>query len=340
MGSKCTEVLSEGNGPVHSGKPLERLAHVGAEAILALVGGTPLIPLHFEDCGRTIHVKCEFMNPSGSIKDRFATQVLTDARGNGFLTSDSEVVECSSGNTGISLAMVGAAMGIRVTILMGASASCERRLLLEQLGAKVVLLPAGSTYQDGIDLSRRMAVSDPKVFLPRQFENRLNLDDHRHGTGIELIRQMNVRIDAFVSGYGTGGTLSGCGLAIKDRWPDARVFAMEPANPGEFPGAADSCFCIEGIANGGFRPALLGYAPIDGIVKVSALAAIQMTKRLHREFGLLVGTSSGANVSAALAVARAMVPEARVATVLCDRAERYFSTALFSRCGSSVEAED
>jgi len=255
--------------------------------------------------------------------------VLLDARARGWLRPDSIILECTSGNTGIALATLGAAMGYRVTILMSASASEERRQLIRQLGAELILFDSAGRYQTGIELSRQMAARDPRYFLPRQFENPLNTEDHEHGTGQEILQQARGPIDAFVTGYGTGGTLAGCGKAIKLRWPQSRILAMEPAEQALLAGECPCCHFIEGVADG-FIPPLLRGAPLDGEVKVSSDAAMTMARRLHQEFGLLVGTSSGANVVAALQVARELGPKARVVTLLCDRAERYFSTSLFA----------
>jgi cysteine synthase A len=300
-----------------------------AAAVLSLIGNTPLVPLRFAPEGITLHAKCEFLNPSGSIKDRLAKTVLVDAKERGLLRADSIILECTSGNTGIALAMVGAALGQRVTILMSTSASEERRLLIRQLGAELILFDSGGMYQTGIQMSRQMAADEPRYFLPRQFENLLNVADHEHGTGQEILRQVGGPIDAFVTGFGTGGTLAGCGKAIKARWPDARILAMEPAEQALLAGECPCCHFIEGVADG-FVPALLRDAPLDGEVKVRSADALAMTRRLHREFGLLVGTSSGANVVAALQTARELGPRATVVTLLCDRAERYFSTRLFA----------
>lgn len=304
--------------------------HTGlpSEVVVSLIGNTPLVPLRFVAEGLTIYAKCEFLNPSGSIKDRLAKTVLLDARQRGLLKPDSIIVECSSGNTGIAMAMVGAALGQRVIIFMSANASEERRMLIRQLGAELVLFDSGGMYQTGIELSREMAAKDPRCFLPRQFENPLNVEDHELGTGVEILRQMDGPIAAFVSGFGTGGTLAGCGKAIKHRWPAALIVAMEPAEQALLAGEMPCCHCIEGVADG-FIPPLLKGAPIDRHVKVTSAEAKAMTIRLQREFGLLVGTSSGANIVAALATARELGPQARIVTLLCDRAERYFSTSLF-----------
>jgi cysteine synthase len=309
------------------GEPLHQRNR--SEAVLSLIGNTPLVPLHFAAEDRTIYVKCEIGNPSGSIKDRFAKCVLLDAEQRGVLQKDSIIVECSSGNTGIALAMIGTVLGYQVRILMSASASEERRKIIRQLGADLVLFESGGNYQTGIDMTRRMAAEDPRIFLPRQFENPLNAEDHEHFTGQEILRQVPGAIDAFVAGFGTGGTLAGCGKAIKRRWPQAQIYAMKPGEREMLPGECPCCHCIEGVSEN-FIPALLRDAPLDGEVKINGSEAMAMTRRLHREFGLLVGTSSGANVLAALRLAQSLGPRAVVVTILCDRAERYFSTPLFA----------
>ncbi|HEU5071490.1 MAG TPA: cysteine synthase family protein [Verrucomicrobiae bacterium] len=306
-----------------------------ATTVLGLIGNTPLVPLRFASEGVTILAKCEFLNPSGSIKDRLAKTVLVDAWQRGLVGPDSVVLECTSGNTGIALSMVGAALGCHVTILMSAGASEERRRLIRQLGAELILFESEGRYQTGIEMSRAMAAADPRYFLPRQFENPLNIEDHEHGTGQEILRQADGPIDAFVSGFGTGGTLAGCGRAIKHCWPKARIVAMEPAEQALLAGECPCCHYIEGVADG-FLPPLVREAPIDGEVKVRSAEALAMTQRLHREFGLLVGTSSGANAVAALRVATELGPRATVVTILCDRAERYFSTSLFAGADSAA----
>ena len=294
-----------------------------------IIGDTALVALEFPDWDRRVYAKCEFQNPSGSIKDRFASQVICDAVQRGEVSEETRILECSSGNTGIALAMVGAAMGLGVTIVISAKASLERRKLLHRLGAEIILLPEASNYQDGIDLCRSMAEKDARLFLPEQFENPVNTEDHRLGTGKEIISQLTVPVDAFVSGYGTGGTLSGCSLAIKERYPNARIIALEPVEHTQSPELNECCFNIEGVAGCGFRPKLLEKAAVDNTVQIPTEEAFQMTQRLHRDFGLLVGTSSGANVLGALMTARELGRDAAIVTILCDRAERYFSTPLF-----------
>ncbi len=297
--------------------------------VLDLIGDTPLIPLRFEPEGAVIWAKCEFLNPSGSVKDRFAKCVVLDAEARGLLHVDSIILECSSGNTGVALSMVGAAKGYRVTILMSAGASRERRQLIRRLGAELILFESDGRYQTGIDLSREMAAQDERYFLPRQFENPLNAEDHCHATGREILEQAPAPIDAFVTGFGTGGTLAGVGTAIKERYPSAKIVAMEPAESALLAGECPCGHMIEGVADG-FLPPLLRSAPLDEHLKVRSDEAMTMTRRLHREFGLLVGTSSGANMTAALSLARQHGPSATIVTMLCDRAERYFSTPLFA----------
>jgi cysteine synthase A len=302
--------------------------------ILDLIGRTPMLTLSFAREALTIHAKAEFLNPSGSIKDRLARCVVEDAEARGALGAESIILECSSGNTGISLAMVGAAKGYRVRILMSETASVERRYLMRQLGAEVVLFKAAEGYATGINLSREMAAADSRIFLPRQFENPLNAHDHETTTAVEIWEQMAGRVDAFVSGYGTGGTLCGCGRGLKARSARIQVVAMEPAEAAMLAGEMPCCHAIEGIA-GGYIPPLVKGAPVDRTLRVSSADALAMTRRLSREFGLLVGTSSGANVAAALVLARELGADASVVTVLCDRAERYYSTRLFAEAPSA-----
>lgn len=305
-----------------------------ARAVLSLIGNTPTVPLFFEPEGILVYAKCEFLNPSGSIKDRLAKCVVIDAEQRGLLRPDSMILECSSGNTGIALSMVGAAKGYRVTILMSASASEERRRLIRQLGAELILFDSSGRYQTGIEMSREMAARDPRYFLPRQFENPLNSHDHEHYTGQEIIRQVPGNIDVFVAGFGTGGTLGGVGKALKTRYPKVKIYAMEPAESALLAGELPCCHSIEGVADG-FLPPLLQHAPLDGQVKVGSDEAMTMTRRLQRDYGLLVGTSSGANVAAALQLAKQYGPGATYTTILCDRAERYFSTSLFAPLDTS-----
>ena len=286
-----------------------------------------MVALSFKPEGRTIYAKCEFLNPSGSIKDRLARAIFDDAEQRRLLRPESIILECSSGNTGVALAMIEAARGYRVLIALSEKASKERRRLIRQLGGEVLLFPAGG-YRKGIELVEHMAAVDTRYFLPRQFENPLNAHDHAETTGAEILRQAPGTVDAFVSAYGTGGTLAGVSSALRRANPNVLIYAMEPAEAALLLGEAPCSHFIEGVADG-FVPPLLKGVRIDESIKVSSADAVQMAQRLAREFGLLVGTSSGANVAAALNVARRLGRDRIVVTLLCDRAERYFSTALF-----------
>lgn len=309
---------------------------VQSAPVLQQIGNTPLFPLVFESEGVTLYAKAEFLNPSGSIKDRLARHIIADAVQRGVLRSESIILECTSGNTGISFAMVGAALGIRVRILMSDSASIERRQLIQHFGGEVETFAATQGYGTGIELSRTQAAADPRIFLPRQFENPLNALDHEETTAQEIIAQVEARtIDAFVAGYGTGGTITGCGNALRVRYPAIKVIAMEPSEAAMLSGEMPCCHFIEGIS-GGYLPPLLKSAQIDAVETVSSLEALAMARRLSREFGLLVGTSSGANLVASLRVAQDLGPDSTVVTVLCDRAERYYSTRLFDEKDDST----
>lgn len=302
------------------------------DALLGLIGKTPLIPLYFEAEQRTVWGKCEFLNPSGSIKDRLARTVIWNAEERGLLHADTTILECTSGNTGIAFAMVGAARGYKVAIVMSKRASGERRMIIKHFGAELILFDEPG-YQAGIEMTRQMAAIDSNYFLPCQFENPLNAIDHEHETGPEILRDAPGPIDVFVTGYGTGGTLAGCSKSLKNARKETKVYAMEPSESALLAGEEACCHWIEGIA-GGFVPPLLRGVEIDGTCKVSSPEAIEMTRRLNREFGLLVGSSSGANMAAALRYATSLPKDSVVVTILCDRAERYFSTRLF--CSENV----
>jgi cysteine synthase A len=298
-----------------------------APCISNSVGNTPMLALNFLPEGITIFAKAEFLNPSGSIKDRLAKTILDHAEQHELLSADSVILECSSGNTGIAFSMQGAVRGYPVIIVTSEKASIERRRIMEHFGAKVITF-AGDDYGEGVRLTRQMAEQDPRYFLPRQFENPINTHDHEHVTGPEILSQLPGRIDAFVNGYGTGGTLVGVGRALRRANTATKIFAMEPAEAALLLGESSGSHHIEGIADGFIPPLLHGFK-MDGVHKVKSAAAMRMAQRLAKEFGLLVGTSSGANLCAALEIARSIGPDARVATLLCDRAERYFSTPLF-----------
>ncbi|WP_221031187.1 PLP-dependent cysteine synthase family protein [Actomonas aquatica] len=293
-------------------------------------GPTPLLALPFSAEGVTLYAKAEYLLPSGSIKDRLAATVFNDLLRTRAPSPDLRVVEVSSGNTGIALATLGARLGIKVHILMSDSASAERCHLIRHLGAELTLFRANQGYLSGIALAEQMAATDPEhTYLPRQFENPRNVADHATHTGPEILAQIpHGQVDAFVAGYGTGGTLAGCGAALREPNPDCQLVAVEAVGGHGTLAELPCCELIEGFT-GGFQPPLLRQARLDRTERVDSAEAFAAARRLARDYGLFVGPSSGANIIAALRVARELGPAAQVATVLCDRADRYLSTQLF-----------
>ncbi len=289
--------------------------------ILELIGDTPLLSLK----GERVFAKAEFLNPGGSIKDRVAVAMIEGAEGRGDLHSNSVIVEPSSGNTGIGLALVGRLKGYRVRIVMPAGMSEERKKLIRALGAELVLTPDEEGIAGAVDAAESLAAEDPRVYMPQQFENPDNPRVHYQQTAPELWRQMGGDIDAFVAGVGSGGTLQGVGRYLREHKPDVLLAAVEPKNRSALLGHEPGLHQIQGIGDG-FVPAVLDVSLVDEVVEVSDEDAIETTRRLGEEHGLLVGISSGANVWAARRIAESH--GGNVATVLPDRAERYFSTAL------------
>ena len=289
--------------------------------ILTLIGNTPLVRLKNEN----VYAKAEFLNPGGSIKDRVALAMLEGAERDGKLRPDSIIVEPTSGNTGIGIALVGRMKGYQVRIVMPEGMSEERKKIIRALGAELVLTPDKESIGGAVDRVRQMAASDPRVFVPQQFENPDNPRCHYEDTAHELWRQMNGQIDCFVAGVGSGGTLQGVGTFLKEHRPGVTLVAVEPKNVSALLGHEPGLHQIQGIGDG-FIPAVLDVSIIDEVLEVSDEDAIETTRQLARDCGLLVGTSSGANVWAARQMARKI--SGNIATVLPDRAERYFSTAL------------
>jgi cysteine synthase A len=289
--------------------------------ILDLIGNTPLIQLK----GERIFAKAEFLNPGGSIKDRVAVAMIEGAERDGRLRAGMAIVEPSSGNTGIGLALVGRVKGYRVRIVMPAGMSEERKKLIRALGGDLVLTPDEEGIAGAVRRVREMAAADPNVFVPQQFENPDNPRVHYEETARELWRQMSGQVDCFVAGVGSGGTLQGVGRFLKEHRPGVRVVAVEPKNVSALLGHEPGLHRIQGIGDG-FIPGVLDVSLVDEVIEVSDEDAIETTRRLGRDHGLLVGISSGANVWAARQLAARIA--GNIATVLPDRAERYFSTAL------------
>jgi cysteine synthase len=289
--------------------------------ILSLIGNTPLIQLK----GEKIFAKAEFLNPGGSIKDRVALSMLEGAERDGRLKPDSIIVEPTSGNTGIGVALVGRLKGYQVKIVMPENMSIERKKLIKALGAELVETPAEEGLNGSVEKVREMQKQDKRVFVPQQFENPDNPRVHYEETAHELWRQMNGEIDCFVAGVGSGGTLQGVGKFLKEHKPDARLVAVEPKEVSAILGHEPGLHQIQGIGDG-FVPEILDVSMVDDVVEVTDDDAIETTRQLGRDYGLLVGISSGANVWAARQLSKKIT--GNITTVLPDRAERYFSTAL------------
>ena len=291
------------------------------------IGHTPLIRMRRASghTGCNIFAKAEFMNPGGSIKDRIARQIVFAAEKRGELRPGATIMEVTSGNTGIALAMVGAMRGYKVVIVMPKTVSEERRNMITSYGAELELLEKIGDMQGAIARSEEYAATHGDVFLPRQLSNPDNIETHRTSTGPEIMRQLNGEIDAFVMGVGTGGTVMGVGRALRKAGSRARIVAVEPDESAAMSGGEPGPHGIQGLADG-FIPALVNLDEIDQVVRISTRDAVEAAHRIGVEEGLLVGISSGANVLAATRVAVELGPGHNVVTVLCDRGERYLSS--------------
>ncbi len=289
--------------------------------ILDLIGNTPLLQLH----GENVYAKAEFLNPGGSIKDRIALAMLEGAERDGRLCPDSIIVEPTSGNTGIGVALIGRLKGYQVRIVMPEGMSEERKKIIRALGAELILTPDEESIGGAVNLVNEMKAADRRIYVPQQFENPDNPRCHYEGTAREIWRQMGGEVDCFVAGVGSGGTLQGVGSFLKERKPGVRIVAVEPKNVSALLGHEPGLHQIQGIGDG-FIPAVLDISLVDEVIEVTDEDAIKTTRQLGRDLGLLVGISSGANVWAARQLAARRL--GNVATILADRAERYFSTSL------------
>jgi cysteine synthase A len=289
--------------------------------ILELIGNTPLLQLK----GERIFAKAEFLNPGGSIKDRVALAMLEAAQRDGKLKADTIITEPTSGNTGISVALVGRLMGYPVKIVMPEGMSVERKKLIKALGAELILIPDEEGLGGAVKKVEQMAAEDKRIYVPQQFENPENPRVHYEETARELWHQMGGDISCFVAGVGSGGTLQGVGKFLKEHKADAKVVAVEPKDSSALLGHEPGLHQIQGIGDG-FIPDVLDVSMVDDVVEVTDDDAIETTRQLSRDYGLLVGISSGANVWAARQLTKTI--DGNITTVLPDRAERYFSTAL------------
>ncbi len=304
------------------------------DSILDAVGNTPIIKLQRMAApdSADILVKFEGLNVGGSIKTRTALNMILDAEAKGILCPDSVIVEPTSGNQGIGLALVGAVKGYQVKIIMPDSVSEERRKLVEHYGAEVILVHdagnIGLCIEECIQLALRMKADDPKVFVPQQFENPANPEVQRNGTGMEIIRQVNGPIHGFCSGIGTGGTITGIGETLRKYNPDMTIWAVEPENAAILSGGSIGTHVQMGIGDG-VIPQILNQNIYDDVCIIKDEEALQISKDLASKEGIMCGISSGTNVAAALKLAKKLGKGKTVVTVLPDTAERYFSTPLF-----------
>ncbi len=296
------------------------------ENVIDLIGNTPLVSLK-GTTGMNIYAKAEFLNPGGSIKDRVAKNMLEKAEEQGVLKSGMTIVEPTSGNTGIGVAFVGVRKGYRVIIVMPENMSDERKKIIQSLGAEMVLTPPELSIGGSVAKAEELVKEIGNCFLPQQFENPNNPDIHYRTTAVELYEQMEGKIDVFVSGLGSGGTLQGIGKYLKEKNPQIKIVAVEPKNVSALLGHEPGLHSIQGIGDG-FIPAVLDTDLIDDIIEVTDEDAIATTRELARVQGVLCGTSSGANVWSAKEITKKYGRDVRIATVLADRMERYFSTGL------------
>ena len=297
-----------------------------AETVLDLIGGTPLVRLNrvVREGWAEVVGKVESFNPAGSVKDRIALSMVEAAEREGKLKPGDTIVEPTSGNTGIGLAMVAAVKGYRLIVAMPEDMSLARRDLLARYGAEIVLTPAIEGMTGAVYAAQEMLNENPNYFMAQQFENPANPDVHRRTTAKEILDATGGRLDAFVVGVGTGGTITGVGEVLKAQSPDVRIIAVEPARSPVLQGGRAGITAIQGIG-AGFAPGILNREVLDEIMSVGDEEAIDMSRRLAREEGLLVGVSAGANVVAALKIAKQLGQGKRVVTVLPDTGERYLT---------------
>lgn len=296
------------------------------ENILDLIGSTPIVSLE-PSTGMKIFAKAEFLNPGGSIKDRVAKNMIEQAEKRGVLKKGMTIVEPTSGNTGIGLALCGVRMGYNVIIVMPENMSEERKKIIRALGAELVLTPAEESLDGAVNEVMRIASQSDEYFVPQQFENPDNPKIHYLTTGPEIYSQLDGKVDIFVSGLGSGGTLQGITDFLKEKNPNLIAAAVEPKNVSALLGDEPGLHQIQGIGDG-FIPSVLDTSLIDEVVTVTDDDAIGTTRMLARKQGLMCGTSSGANIWACMQMAEKYGKDKIIATVLPDRMERYFSTGL------------
>jgi cysteine synthase A len=302
-----------------------------AANITELIGNTPLVRLNTlsNTSGATVLGKCEFMNPTSSVKDRIGFNMIKSAMDAGLINQETLIIEPTSGNTGIALAAICTALGLKLTLTMPESMSIERRNLLKALGANLVLTPAALGMKGAIDEADKLVESHPNAIVLQQFANPANPAIHRVTTAQEILRDTDNTVDIFVAAVGTGGTLTGTGEALRAALPNVQIIAVEPKDSAVLSGGKPGPHKIQGIG-AGFVPKVLNTALYNEVITVSNDDAINAAKTLAKTEGLLVGISAGANIHAAsLIAARPENKGKTIVTILCDTAERYLSTPLF-----------
>jgi cysteine synthase A len=294
--------------------------------ITELIGKTPLVRLNrlSKPGSATIYGKVEFFNPAGSVKDRICLNMINEAERQGKLKPGGTIVEPTSGNTGIGLALVAAVRGYKLILVMPESMSMERASLLSSYGAQLVLTPAWEGMKGSIKEAESILAQNPSYFMPDQFSNPANPAMHKMTTALEIWDALEGKIDAFVAAVGTGGTITGCGEVFKERNPKVNVIAVEPASSPVLSGGDPGPHKIQGIG-AGFVPKVLNRKILDRVITVTDDEAYQTAKQLSKKEGLLVGISAGANVFAAQKIADELGPGKNVVTILCDTGERYIS---------------
>lgn len=298
-----------------------------ADSVLGLIGATPLVRLRrvIPQGAATVLGKMENLNPGGSVKDRIALQMIEDAERSGALKPGATIVEPTSGNTGIGLALVAAVKGYRLVLTMPEDMSLERRRLLERYGAELILTPAIEGMTGAVFAANQLLKENPSYFMPQQFENPSNPEVHYRTTGPEIIEAAGGRVDAFVAGVGTGGTITGVGHLLREKFgADVLIVAVEPSRSPVLSGGRAGMHGIQGIG-ASFIPGVLDRTVYNEIIRVEDKDATQMSRRLAHEEGILAGISAGANVFAARKIAERLGAGKTVVTIICDTGERYLS---------------
>lgn len=298
-----------------------------ANSVSELIGNTPLIKINKFGTEANILAKCEFLNPSHSVKDRIALNMIENAIATNKIDTNTTIIEPTSGNTGVGLAMIAAERGLKIILTMPSSMSIERQKLLKAFGAQLVLTDPKYGMQGAVDEAKKLAKEIPNSFIPSQFDNSANPDMHKRTTALEIWNDTDGKVDIFVAGFGTGGTVSGVGEILKSKNPNIKVIAVEPAKSPLLSKGEAGPHMIQGIG-ANFIPKNLNKDVIDEFYTVSNEDAITTAKALAQNEGLLVGISSGANIYAASQIAKAN-PGKTIVTILCDTGERYLSTVLY-----------